>query len=293
MIKILITGGKGLIGTHLAKKFLEKNYKVIILTRNPKNENEFEWDIDKKYIDETVFKNLDYIIHLAGAGIADKRWTDKRKQEIIHSRVASTNLLFEKIKEHKVNLKGFIAASAIGFYGAKTTDKIFTETDKPANDFLGKVCQLWEEAIHQFKKENSRTVILRTGVVLSKTGGALAKMKTPIISPIGSGKQYIPWVHIDDLCSMYINAIENNLSGIYNAVAPEHQTNKSFSKILAKKMKRLYIPIGVPSFLLKLIFGQMAVILLKGSRVSSEKIENSGFKFQFKTLAKALENLLY
>ena len=292
MIKILITGGTGLIGRHLTEKLLEKNYEVIILTRNPKNKNEFKWDIDKGYIDENVFKNLDYTIHLAGAGIADKRWTDKRKEEIIHSRVASTNLLFEKIKEHKVNLKGFIASSAIGFYGAKTTDKIFTETDKPANDFLGKVCQLWEEAIHQFKKENSRTVILRTGVVLTKNGGALAKMKTPIISPIGSGKQYIPWIHIDDLCNLYIASIENNLSGIYNAVSPEHQTSKSFSKILAKKLKRLYVPIGVPSFLLKLIFGEMAVILLKGSRVSSKKIEEASFKFEFRTLTKALESLL-
>ncbi|MGB0880498.1 MAG: TIGR01777 family oxidoreductase [Polaribacter sp.] len=292
MTKILITGGTGLIGRHLTEKLIEKNYEVVILTRNPKNKNEFKWDIDTGYIDENVFKNIDYGIHLAGAGIADKRWTDKRKEEIIHSRVASTNLLFEKTKEHKVNLKGFISASAIGFYGAKTTDTIFTETDKPADDFLGKVCQLWEEAIHQFKKENIRIVILRTGIVLTKKGGALAKMKTPIISPIGSGKQYMPWIHIDDLCTLYIASIENNLSGIYNAVAPEHQINTSFSKTLAKKIKRLYVPIGVPSFLLKLIFGEMANLLLKGSRVSSKKIEKSDFNFEFRTLTKALENLV-
>ena len=292
MTKIAITGGTGLIGKQLTKKLLAKNYEVVILTRNPKSENEFKWNINEEYIDENVFKNLDYIIHLTGAGIADKRWTDKRKQEIIHSRVKSTNLLLQKIKEYKVNLKGFISASAIGFYGAKTSDKIFIESDKPADDFLGKVCSLWEEAVHQFKKENSRIVILRTGVVLTKTGGALAKMKTPIISPIGSGKQYIPWIHLDDLCAMYISSIENNLSGIYNAVSPEHQTSKSFSKILAKEMKRIYLPIGVPSFLLKLIFGEMADLLLKGSRVSSKKIEESGFKFQFPTLTKSLENLL-
>lgn len=291
MTKILITGGTGLVGRQLTKKLLEKNYEVVILTRNPKDDNEFQWNINEGYIDENAFENIEYVIHLAGAGIADKRWTDKRKQEIIHSRVESINLLFQKIKEYKVNLKGFISASAIGFYGAKTSDKIFTETDKPANDFLGKVCSLWEEAAHQFKKESSRTVILRTGVVLTKKGGALAKMKTPIISPIGSGKQYMPWIHIDDLCAMYITSIESNLSGIYNAVAPEHQTNKSFSKVLAKKIKRPFLPIGVPSFLLKLIFGEMAVILLKGSRVSSKKIEKSGFKFQFPTLPKALENL--
>ena len=129
MTRILITGGTGLIGKHLTKKLREKNYEVLILTRSPKNENEFQWNINEKYIDEKVFKNLDYIIHLAGAGIADKRWTDKRKQEIIKSRVHSTNLLLQKVKEHQVNLKGFIAASAIGFYGAKTTDKIFEETD--------------------------------------------------------------------------------------------------------------------------------------------------------------------
>jgi len=293
MTKILITGGTGLVGTHLTKKLIEQNFEVAILTRNPKQKNEFKWDISKGYIDEKAFENIDFIIHLAGAGIADERWSEKRKKIIITSRVASANLLFSKVKDLKIPLKKFISASATGFYGAITTDKIFTEKDIAANDFLGNVCVLWENAALQFEKQNIKTTILRTGIVLSKNGGALAKMKTPIITPIGSGKQFIPWIHIDDLCEMYLKAIKDEkMIGIFNAVAPEHQTSKAFSKSLSKSIERFFLPIGVPAFLLKLLFGNMAVILLKGSRVSSEKIIKNGFTFQYPTLKKAFKNLL-
>ena len=293
MTKILITGGTGLVGTHLTKKLIEQNFEVAILTRNPKQKNEFKWDISKGYVDEKAFENIDFIIHLAGAGIADERWSEKRKQIIITSRVASANLLFSKVKDLKIPLKKFISASATGFYGAITTDKIFTEKDIAANDFLGNVCVLWENAALQFEKQNIKTTILRTGIVLSKNGGALAKMKTPIIAPIGSGKQFIPWIHIDDLCEMYLKAIKDEkMIGIFNAVAPEHQTSKAFSKSLSKSIERFFLPIGVPAFLLKLLFGNMAVILLKGSRVSSKKIIKNGFTFQYPTLKKAFKNLL-
>lgn len=291
MSKILITGGTGLVGTRLTEILLQKKHEVVILSRNPKNKNEFKWDISKNYIDKNAFKNIDYIIHLAGAGIADERWSDKRKQLIIDSRVKTANLLFETIKKHNFNIKGFISASGIGFYGAITSDKIYTENDAVANDFLGDVCQKWENAAHQFKALKIPVTILRTGIVLSKKGGALEKMKTPIISPLGSGKQYLPWIHIDDLCNMYLKAIEEDLIGIYNAVAPEHQTNTTFSKTLAKSINRPFIGINVPSFILKFLFGEMAKILLEGSRVSAKKIENNGYSFQYKTLKKALESL--
>ena len=291
MAKIVITGGTGLVGKRLTELLLLKNHEVVILTRNPKEKNEYKWNLATNYIDEKVFVNLDYIIHLAGAGIAEKKWTAKRKEEIISSRVASTMLLLAKVKEHKTPLKKFISASATGFYGAVTLDTIFTEEDKPGTDFLGEVCTQWENAAHEFKKENIAVTILRTGIVLSENGGALEKMRTPIVSPLGSGKQHIPWIHIDDLCQTYINALDDNLNGIYNAVAPEHHTSASFSKLLAKSIHRPFIPFGVPAFLLKSIFGQMAIILLEGSRISSKKIEKSGYSFQFKTLKKALENL--
>ena len=292
MAKILITGGTGLVGKRLTEMLIEKNYDVIILSRNPQNRNEYKWDISKNYIDENAFKNIDYIIHLAGAGIADKRWSDNRKQVILDSRVKTTNLLLAKVKQYKTSLKGFISASATGFYGAITSDTIFTENDTAANDFLGKVCQQWENSALEFEKENIPVTILRTGIVLSKNGGALEKMKTPIISPLGSGKQYIPWVHIDDLCAIYIHAIENNLNGIYNAVAPEHHTSTSFSKQLAKSIKRLFLSIGVPSFVLKTVFGEMAVILLEGSRICSKKIEKNGYSFRFSILKNALNDVV-
>ena len=289
MSKILITGGTGLVGKRLTELLVNKNHEVVILSRSPQHKNEFKWDISKSYIDEKAFKSIDFIIHLAGAGIADKRWTSKRKKEIIDSRVKSTDLLLSKVKEFKVPLKKFISTSATGFYGGVTSDKIFKEEDIASTDFLGSVCAKWENAALQFKKEKIPVTILRTGIVLSKKGGALEKMKTPIIFPLGSGKQYIPWIHIDDLCNMYISAVETNLEGIYNAVAPEHHTSKSFSKLLAKNIKRPFSPIGVPSFLLKLIFGEMAVILLKGSRISSDKIKKTEFKIQFSSLQKALK----
>ncbi|MEE9408628.1 MAG: TIGR01777 family oxidoreductase [Polaribacter sp.] len=289
MEKILITGGTGLVGRKLTELLIAKNYEVVILSRNPQNKNEFKWDVSNNYIDENAFKNLTYIIHLAGAGIADKRWSNDRKKVIISSRVQTTNLLLEKVKQYKIKLKGFISASATGLYGAITSDKIFTEKDKPSHDFLSIVCEKWENAAFEFQQENIPVTILRTGIVLSKKGGALEKMRTPIVSPLGSGKQYIPWIHIDDLCEMYIYAIENNLEGIYNAVAPEHHTSKSFSKELANAIKRPFISLGVPSFLLKILFGEMAVILLEGSRVSIKKIEKKGFSFRFSNLIIALK----
>ncbi|MDP5106277.1 MAG: TIGR01777 family oxidoreductase [Polaribacter sp.] len=291
MARILITGGTGLVGKKLTEMLIDKNHEVIILSRNPTKENEYKWDILSNYVDEKALLHTDYMIHLAGAGIADERWTAKRKQVIIDSRVNSANLLFDKISELKINLKGFISASGIGYYGAVTSDTIFKETDKAGTDFLADVCQKWENAAHQFSTKNIPVTILRTGIVLADKGGALDKMKTPIISPLGSGNQFLPWIHIDDLCLMYIKAIDDNLTGIFNAVAPEHQTSKTFSKTLAKSIKRPFVGIGVPSFMLNLLFGELAIILLEGSRISAKKIEKSGFSFRFDTLKKALKNV--
>ncbi len=291
MSKILITGGTGLVGTRLIEILKEKKHKINILTRNPQQKNHFKWDVKNNFIDEKAFKDIDYIIHLAGAGIADQRWTTKRKKTILESRVKTTNLLFEKITSLNIKLKGFISASGIGYYGAVTSQKIFDEDDNPGKDFLGKVCIEWEEAANQFKNLNVPVTILRTGIVLAKKGGALEKMKTPIISPLGSGNQYLPWIHIDDLCHVYSKAIESDFTGIYNAVSPEHHTSKTFSKILAEVIKRKFIKIPVPSIVLKIIFGEMSIILLEGSKISSKKIEKNGYSFRFKSLKKALLDL--
>ena len=291
MAKILITGGTGLVGKRLSQMLIGQNHDVLILSRNPKNKNEYKWDLANNYIDKNALLETDYIIHLAGAGIADKRWSEKRKQVIIDSRVKTANLLFKKIKEYKINLKGFISASGIGYYGAITSKTIFKETDTAGSDFLGEVCQKWENAAHQFANLNIPVTILRTGIVLAKEGGALDKMKTPIISPLGTGIQYLAWIHIDDLCEMFITSIAANLTGVFNAVAPESHTSITFSKALAKSIKRPYLGIGIPSFMLRLLFGELSVILLEGSRISAKKIEKNGYSFRFKTLKKALNNL--
>ena len=291
MAKILVTGGTGLVGRRLTALLTEKNHEVRILSRNPKNENEFKWDFSKGFVDDKAIENIDYIIHLAGAGIADKRWTKERKEVIVNSRVATANLIFDKIKVQNIPLKGFISASGSNYYGAQTTAKVFKESDAVGTDFLGQVCQKWEAAANQFKELNIPVTILRTGVVLSKTGGALEKMRTPIISPLGSGNQYMAWIHIDDLCNLYIKAVEEDFEGVYNTVSPEFHTSRTFSKTLAKAIKKPYLPIAVPGFLLKLVFGELAIILLHGSRLSSDKISKKGFIFKYQELASALKNL--
>ena len=291
MAKILITGGTGLVGTRLTELLTKRNHEVRILSRSPKAENEFKWDVSKNFIEDKALDTIDFIIHLAGAGIADKRWSDERKKVIIDSRVETANLLYRKIKAQNISLKGFIAASGSNYYGAKTSDKIFEEKNDVGIDFLGAVCQKWEAAANQFKELEIPVTILRTGIVLSKEGGALEKMKTPIISPLGSGKQYMSWIHIDDLCAAYIKAVEEDFTGIYNTVSPEYHTSISFSKALAKAIKRPYLPIAVPGLLLKLAFGELAVILLEGSRLSSKKIEKKGFVFKYSNLKEAFENL--
>ena len=290
MDTILVTGGTGLIGKHLCRMLKGKGYHVLILSRSKsKNPDFFYWNIDENYIDEEAIINADYIIHLAGAGIADKRWTKKRKQLLFNSRVNSTNLLFQKVKELNPQLKGFFAASGIGYYGTITSNKIFIEEDESGKDFLSYICKFWEKASLQFNSINIRTVIFRTGVVFSKDGGAFQKITQPIRQGIGavlgSGNQYMPWIHIDDLCNMYIKAIKDaQINGIYNALSPEHITNKQLTSIIAKRLnKKIWLP-NIPEFVLHLLFGEMSTILLKGSRVSSEKIEKSGFNFKFKEL---------
>jgi len=296
MASILVTGGTGFIGRALCDLLREKGHTVLILSRTKTDKpNTFYWNLAERYIDPEAIINTDYIIHLAGEGIADKRWTAQRKKDLINSRVETANLLFEKVKELNPNLKGFIAASGIGFYGATTSEKIYNENDAPGEDFISEICKVWEKSSLQFDAINIRTVILRTGVVFAKEGGALEKLSQPIKlgvgAPIGSGEQYIPWIHLNDLCNMYVEAIENReFKRIYNAVAPEHVTNKSLTKIIAKKLKKpLWLP-NIPAFVMKLILGKMAVIILEGSRVSSEKIVAAGFKFKYSTIIEALDH---
>ena len=300
METVLITGGTGLVGEHLSNKLQERGYSVSFLSRTSQKTlsiKTFEWNYQKQTIDNGVFNNVDYIIHLAGANIGEKRWTNSRKQLIIDSRVKTGQLIFDEIKEQKKSLKAFISASAIGYYGTITTDKIFKETDLPANDYLGNVCNQWEKIADKFEEKGIRTVKIRTGVVLTEKEGALSKMITPVKmgigSAIGTGKQYLPWIHIDDLCEIYIKAIEDNqMNGVYNAVSPDYKTNIDFTKILASVLNKPFWLPNVPPIIMKLVFGEMSDLLLKGSRISANKILKTGYKFQFSDLKSALTNLI-
>lgn len=298
---VLITGGSGLIGRYLTSALLSEGYKVSHLSRKAKQLGKvsvFQWDPEKGILDPAVLDGIDYIIHLAGSNIGEKRWTKKRKEEIVTSRGDSVRLLHKVVTENKIRLKAFISASAVGYYGSVTSDKIFTEADPPATDFLGTTCKLWEERADLFGNSGIRTIKIRTAVVLEKSDSALSKLMMParfgFLVQTGNGRQYMPWIHINDLCNIYLKAIEDqSMNGPYNAVSPQHVTHRQFVNTLALVMNKPIFPIPVPSLILKTVLGEMSDVVLKGSRVSSEKIINSGYNFRFINTGDALTNIIY
>jgi len=298
---VLITGGSGLVGRYLTSALLSEGYNVSHLSRRADQFGKvrvYRWDPDKKIIDPLLFEGIDYIIHLAGANIGEKRWTKKRKHEILTSRVDSANLLYRVISENNFKMKAFISASAIGYYGSITSDKIFHEDDPPSEDFLGTTCRLWEEAADQFGKIGIRTIKIRTAVVLEKSDSAMAKLLKPaafgIFPVIGTGKQFMPWIHIQDLCKIYLKAIKDDtMKGAYNAVSSQHVTQTEFMKSLAKSLNKPFFHPHFPAFFLNAALGQMSDVVTKGSRVSSKKILETGFNFIFKNLEDALKNVIY
>lgn len=299
MPTVLITG-TGLIANHLSEKLLKKGYQVTFLSRSKDPDSKqkvYIWDVKNKTIEKEAIATADYIVHLAGTNIGAKRWTDERKKSIIDSRVDSAALLFSEVKKQKKVLDAFITASGVGYYGAITSEKIFTENDPPATDFLGETCKKWEAAADVFHELNIRTVKIRTAVVLAKNDSALDRMLTPIKlgigSPLGTGEQYMPWIHIDDICEIYLKAIEDaNMNGAFNAAAPDQKNNSVFMKTIAKVLDKPFFFPKIPSFMLKIVLGEMAVVVLEGSRVSDKKIRKTGFEFQFAELEAALQNLL-
>ena len=307
MSTILITGGTGLLGSALTKLLLSEGHKVIILTRNPKPSNQpdieyAKWDAKSETIDKNAVSSADYIIHLAGAGVADKRWSEDRKKEIVESRTQSSALIIKALQEIPNHVEAVVSASAIGYYGDDEKrgpkKKSFTEEMRPDKEFLGETCRLWEESIEPVQKEGKRLVKLRIGIVLSNDGGALPEFKKPIkfgiAGVLGSGKQVVSWIHIHDVCRMFLFAIQNkNLQGVYNAVAPTPVRNKELTILLAEKMKgRFFVDLHVPAFALKIMLGEMSVEVLKSATVSCEKIRTEGFNFLYPTIEAALENLV-
>jgi uncharacterized protein len=306
MKNIVIAGGTGLIGGALAFLAANKNYSVTVLTRKAgvidKEGLKFsEWSPAEGKIDTAVIKNADVIINVSGENVADKRWSKKRKQEIIHSRVQSNNVLIDAVRSSASKATTYISASAIGWYGhdSKETRQIgFKEDAQANNDFLGSTCKAWEESALKAESLGLRTVILRTGIVLSKEGGALAEFIKPlrsgIASIIGTGNQMISWIHIEDLCRMYLCAIEDNkMKGVYNAVSPQPVTNEQLVLTLAKEKRgKAFIPIHVPSFIIKLMLGEMSIEVLKSTTVSADKIKNAGFQFLYPGIQSAINNLI-
>jgi len=306
MATILITGGTGLVGKALGQALLQKGYQVIILSRQAgkpsavANLSYAQWNVESQTIDRAAIEKADYIIHLAGAGVADKRWTKKRKQEILDSRVNSSKLIVDSLTAIPNKVQTVVSASAIGWYGPDPVvpnPHPFTE-EAPANDdFLGTTCKLWEESIEPVTQLGKRLVKLRTGIVLSTAGGALKEfirpMKFGVAAVLGSGKQVISWIHIGDLVNMFIAAIEKeDMNGAYNAVAPHPVSNKEMTLKLAKSRKKFFISFHVPSFMLKLILGEVSVEVLKSATVSSLKVTKTGFQFQFPLIDGALTELL-
>lgn len=304
---ILITGGTGLIGKNLTRHLTTRGYNVIIVSRNPPHSSNNSmvsyaaWNIDEQIIDSKAITTADYIINLAGAGVMEKKWTEKYKKEIIESRTGSSKLIIKSLKENTNNVKAVISASAIGWYGedAKSIKdrNAFIETDPADENFLGETCSLWEESIEPVTKLNKRLVKFRTGIVLSNEGGAFPEFRKSlnfgIAAILGGGKQMISWIYIDDLCRMFIQAIENEkLSGSYNAVAPSPVNNKTLILKLAKLTRgQFYIPVHVPQFLLKLILGERSIEILKSVTVRCEKIKATGFTFLYPTIDAALKDL--
>lgn len=304
MKTVLITGGTGLIGTALSAKLVKNGLDVIVLTRNPpagptpNGVRYAGWDPGKGTIDQKAIAEADAIIHLAGAGVADKRWSKKRKEEIVKSRTESSALIVKALREFSNKVSTVISASGIGWYGEDQPGKIpFREEALPADNFLADTCVKWEDSIRGVEQLGKRLVILRTGLVLSTDGGAYPEFAKPLgfgIAPIlGNGMQVYSWIHMQDLCRMYYYALtEPGISGVFNAVAPGPVSNKNLmNEIMVRKRPQFCIPIYVPSFVLKLILGGMSIEILKSTTVSCEKIHSFGFRFLFPQIESALGEL--
>ncbi|GAC1304206.1 MAG: TIGR01777 family oxidoreductase [Mucilaginibacter sp.] len=294
---ILLTGGTGLIGRHLTEQLLAKGYMVSHLSRSPGKDSRvttFLWDVAKGEINVHCLDGVDIIVHLAGANIAEKRWTEKRKKELIASRTGSIGLIYGLMDKTPNRITSVISASAIGYYSDRG-DELMAETSPPANDFLAQCCVAWEAAVDAGKRPGLRIVKMRTGVVLDKEG-ALAKMAIPIKfyigSPIVDGRQWIPWIHWQDVIGMYLFAIENDKTeGVYNMVAPNPVTNKELTRAIANHLhKPLWAP-NVPAGALKFLMGEMSTIVLGSTKVSAQKIEDAGYHFKFPVLEGALNDI--
>jgi len=295
---VLISGGTGLIGSHLAQMLISMKYKVTFLTRQYRSLTGIEvirWDPNNQWLDTIDIKGPIAIINLAGENLSARAWTPEQKKAILSSRVNSLKLIKRITEEKKDQIVRVLSTSAIGYYGTFNSKQIFSEDDDPGSDFLAKTCVAWEDSIKEISDSGISTAWLRTGVVMSDKGGSMKaimdSMRTGFSMPLGSGKQWVPWIHIRDLIKAFEFLLKSTeLVGPYNAVAPSEDTNMDLTKAIAKTRNKKVLPIGVPDFFLKMILGEMASLSLYGSRVSPKRIIEAGFNFQFSSLPDALQS---
>lgn len=298
-MKILIAGGSGLVGSNLTRMLVDQGHEVRLLSRK-KHPNDlasvFTWDIQEKTIEEGALDGVDAVVNLAGSGIADRRWSSQVKEELFSSRIESVKCLFINIKNRDQKPAVMVTASGKDYYGILPFDTESSETDSAGGSFLGRLCSDWENEAGRFEELGIRTAQLRIGLVLDKDKGALAKLAQPIQlglgAPLGSGKQVMPWIHLDDICRLVIHVLNTgSASGPFNTVGHNAVTNEEFNKILAKVLKKpLWLP-NVPAFVLKLLLGEMADLVLTGNYVRNKKILDTGFKFKFEYLEEALKEI--
>lgn len=298
MANVLIAGGSGLVGQRLSALLHEQGHEVSWLSRSKDPSSPYPvytWDTEAGFIEEGAIDQADYVINLAGAGIADRPWTEQRKELIISSRVDTAALLLEYFKKVKAP-KAYLAASAVGYYGDRG-NTMLNEGDGPGHGFLSESCLAWEAATDEIRKSGIRTVTVRIGIVLSTQGGALEKMLIPfnffLGTYFGSGQQWYSWIHIDDLCGIFMRGIENEaMTETYNGVAPNPKTNETLTRTIGKAKQKPAIYLPAPAFILRTVMGEMSHAILDSTRVSSNKIEAMGYEFRFRELQAALEDLL-
>ena len=293
---ILITGGTGLIGRALTEKLISEGHTVAILSRSG---GDFIWNVKEHYMDPLALQNVDAIVHLAGAGIAEKRWSVARKKEIVDSRVESARLLVDTLASNNHHVKTVVSASGIGYYGSDTGELNCTETSNPGVDFVAECTQEWEKSVDPFTAQGIRVVKLRTGLVMASQGGIFRVLARPVYwffgAILGKGTQWQSWIHIDDLVEIFHQSLINSsATGVYNAVAPEPIRHGEMIKMIAKKLKRpLFFP-AIPIWFLNIILGEMADLVTGGNFVSSQKIQKElTFTFKFTSFAEAIKKLTY
>ena len=294
---ILITGASGLIGNALQESFEQNGYEMLLATRSePKKPSQIQWSADTGFRDEDLgrLEGLDVLIHLAGEGIAGLRWTDEKKKAIRDSRVFGTRSIIETFDKLKIKPKTFISGSAIGFYGDRGEQEM-TEASPAGKTFLAEVCKEWEAESRRAEDLGIRTVLLRTGIVLSKDGGALATMLTPfklgVGGVIGDGKQWMSWISLDDVVGIVNYALEHEIvRGAVNVVAPNPATNEEFTKTLGSVLYRpTFIPL--PEFAVHMVFGEMGdALLIDSTRVIPKRLTDAGYEFKFTDLKQALQH---